>query len=69
MRLKLLTPFLFLSSVFLMSCDSDDDGGPSLQVPDTYEFTRDGQSSVFYGGQIDRLNPTSEIKEYLRKRK
>lgn len=67
MRLKLLTPFLFLSSVFLMSCDSDDDGGPSLQVPDTYEFTRDGQSSVFYGGQIDRLNQTSEIKEYLRK--
>ena len=67
MSFKLLTPCLLISCIFLISCDDDNDGGPSLQVPDTYEFTRNGQSSVFYGGQTDRLNQTAEIKAYFQK--
>jgi hypothetical protein len=66
MTLKRLTSSLLLAVVFF-SCDNDDNGKPSLQVPDTYEFTRNGQSSVFYGGQTDRLNQTSEIKAYFQK--
>ncbi|HEY8510472.1 MAG TPA: DUF4856 domain-containing protein [Cyclobacteriaceae bacterium] len=67
MNLKLLTPCLVLAGALLFSCDNDDNGTPSLQIPDTYEFTRNGQSSVFYGGQTDRLNQTSEIKAYFQK--
>lgn len=67
MPLKLLWSSIFLSVILLISCDNDNDGAPALQVPDTYEFTRNGQSSVFYGGQTDRLNQTSEMKAYFQK--
>ncbi len=55
-----------LSTLLLVSCSSDDDGnqpiidpdqgGPDLiDAPASYAFTRDGESSVSYGGQITRL--------------
>jgi hypothetical protein len=35
---------------------------PTLNVPSTYEFTRNGATSVSYGGQTDRLNQLEELK-------
>lgn len=57
----------FLASPALFFSCSESDPAPDLEVPATYEFTRNGQSSVFYGGQTDRLNQLSEIKSYLQK--
>lgn len=51
----------------ILSCNDDEDNETPLLVPDTYEFERNGQSSVFYGGQTDRLNQLSEMKTYLQK--
>ncbi len=40
--------------------------GPVLAtVPTTYEFTRDGASTVSYNGQNERLDQVAEIKSYL----
>lgn len=61
--LKYLSLAAFVLLGTLTACE--DDEKPKLNVPDTYEFERDGQSSVFYGGQTDRLNQTSELKSYL----
>src|SRR3970040_30103 len=55
-----------IAALAFVACD-DSNEPPALEVPDTYEFTRNGQSCVFYGGQTDRLNQTSEIKAYLQK--
>ncbi len=56
--------------MFISSCKKDEDeqptpSQPTLEVPDTYEFMRDGNSSVSYSGQTDRLNQLSEIKAVL----
>ncbi len=61
-----LIPFVFFLPLIFISCNSDDDSGPSVVVPETYEFSRDGQSTVFYGGQRDRQDMLGEIKSYLR---
>ncbi|MBL6449227.1 DUF4856 domain-containing protein [Fulvivirga sp. 29W222] len=63
MKLKLLYSLLFVAALF--SCDEDEDALPNVEVPATYEFTRDGQSTVSYQGQIDRLDMVAEIKSYL----
>jgi hypothetical protein len=39
---------------------------PTLTVPSTYEFTRNGSTSVSYGGQTDRLNQLEEIKDKMK---
>ena len=59
---------LFLSAILggltLTSCSSDDDvspENPKLEVPETYTFERDANSSVSYSGQTTRLQMTSEI--------
>jgi len=39
--------------------------GKLIQTPTTYEFLRNGTSSVYYGGQTDRLNMVEEIKAVL----
>lgn len=55
-----------LISLVLFSCGDDDENvGPKLEVPETYEFTRDGSSTVSYQGQVDRLNMLSEMKSYI----
>ena len=53
--------FLTLSVLALVftSC-SDDDGNavledPTVEVPQTYSFERDGTSTVSYGGQTTRI--------------
>ncbi|MEX0601034.1 MAG: DUF4856 domain-containing protein, partial [Rhodothermales bacterium] len=39
--------------------------GKLIEAPATYEFTRNGESSVSYSGQTDRLDMLEEIKAYL----
>ncbi len=39
--------------------------GKLIETPVTYEFLRDGTSSVYYGGQTDRLNMVEEMKAVL----
>lgn len=52
-------------TINLISCSDDDNDDPiSYEIPSTYEFTRDGASSVSYSGQTDRLNMLSEMKAY-----
>jgi hypothetical protein len=36
-----------------------------LEAPDTYTFMRNGESSVSYSGQTDRLNMVAEMKTYI----
>ena len=52
-------------AIFVFSCDSDDDndnqGGNTIVAPSSYEFTRDGASTVSFGGQTTRLNQAEEL--------
>ncbi|SKB63009.1 protein of unknown function [Salegentibacter holothuriorum] len=59
---------LFFSAILggltLASCTSDDDvtpDNPELEIPVTYNFERDGNSTISYSGQTTRLQMTSEI--------
>jgi hypothetical protein len=56
---------LFISALLLASC-SDDESTPKLVVPTTYQFDREGATSVVYAGQTDRINQLTEIKNYLK---
>ena len=64
---KLTWAVIISISILSLPACSDEDGEPKIGVPTTYEFTREGQSTVSYQGQTDRLNMLSEIKAYLRK--
>lgn len=64
--------FALCIAFFATGCDSsgvnDSSGGDEeevLEAPDTYTFTRNGESSVSYSGQTDRLNMVEEMKSYL----
>ncbi len=63
---KFVLPALAISLI-ISSCDildsNDDDS--SIQAPDTYEFTRNGESTVAYPGQNDRLDMVEEMKAYI----
>ncbi len=52
-------------AIFVFSCDSDDDndnqGGNTIVAPSSYEFTRNGASTVSFGGQATRLNQAEEL--------
>tara|TARA_B100001559_G_scaffold98065_1_gene82079 strand:- start:767 stop:1972 length:1206 start_codon:yes stop_codon:yes gene_type:complete len=52
-------------AIFVFSCDSDDDndnqGGNTIVAPSSYEFTRNGASTVSFGGQTTRLNQAEEL--------
>lgn len=55
-------------SLVISACDVNDsnDGEDStIDPPDTYEFTRDGESTVSYPGQTDRLKMVEEMKAYI----
>ena len=57
---------MFLSLAMLMfSCDNDDDNNdsvvPTLEIPETYEFTRNGSSTVSFSGQVTRLSQSDEL--------
>ena len=56
------------SLIAITSCDGDnDDNQPGLEVPETYTFTRDGESTVSFSGQTERLDMVSEMKTYIKK--
>lgn len=67
-QLLIMKKFLLISTAFLffIAC-SDDDVQVGIEVPTTYEFLRDGASSVSFSGQTDRLNMLSEIKTEVKK--
>lgn len=50
---------------FTASCDINDSGDSTINPPETYEFTRNGESTVAYPGQTDRLNMVAEMKAYV----
>ena len=49
----------------LVSC-SDDDTTPSIEVPDTYTFTRDEASTVSFSGQTTRIAMSHEFGSALK---
>lgn len=56
--------FMVLSAA-ITSCNQGDDT-PELDVPSTYAFTRDGQSTVNYSGQTERLDMLALMGSYLK---
>jgi hypothetical protein len=63
-----MTRFAFLSLLllFLLACEDDDDPiQPSLTIPDTYTFVRDGASTVSFSGQTTRLAMAGELVDAL----
>ena len=58
MRKVILSLAVF--SILLFSC-SDDDPVVVVDVPNTYEFTRGGLSTVSYGGQTARLEMAASL--------
>lgn len=62
---KLLFAATIISSLFLGACSSDDDQPAveaNVQVPETYNFERDGQSTVEFQGQKTRILMGAELK-------
>ena len=55
---------MYLSlAIFSFSCDSDNDNSNTntIVAPDSYEFTRNGESSVSFSGQTTRLMQAEEL--------
>ncbi|MBP9152898.1 MAG: DUF4856 domain-containing protein, partial [Flavobacteriales bacterium] len=61
-RLNYLSLLIFIS-IISSSCNKDDD---KLGVPATYEFTRNGASTVDVSGQIQRLDMLSQLGTYMK---
>lgn len=55
--------FLLIFPLFIISCNNDDDDDiiVDITVPATYEFTRNGLSTVSFSGQTTRLKQVDEI--------
>src|SRR5690606_22942360 len=69
MKLKTLSLGLISGLMVLTSCSSDDDASPDEQgyeVPATYEFSRNNETTISFSGQSDRLNMLSELSTYLK---
>ena len=49
------------STTFFMSCSNDDDNSTNVNAPETYTFTREGATSVNYGGQTTRIQMGEEF--------
>ena len=61
---NLIFKSMYLSlAIFAFSCDSDNDNNDSntIVAPDSYEFTRNGESSVSFSGQTTRLMQAEEL--------
>lgn len=63
--MKTITKLLIVPIALLFFVSCDDDTPSVLEVPATYSFERDGQSSVSYSGQTDRINHLKEIKSLM----
>lgn len=60
MSSRLITLLSLLVLTSFMACD-DDDQGPIIDVPDTYDFTREGASTVSFDGQTTRILMGEEL--------
>ncbi len=63
--MKYLSKVLFVAIFALIVVSCDDDTPTAIDVPATYSFLRDGQSSVSYSGQTERLAHLSEMKSLM----
>ena len=61
MKIKYYKLLLLALPILFISCSDDDDENNVVVAPNTYEFTRDGASTVSFSGQTDRLNMADEI--------
>lgn len=52
---------LFIFSLFVITSCNDDTANPGVSAPETYSFTRDGQSTVAFGGQTTRIQMAEEL--------
>ncbi len=54
--------------VALSSCKKDEEPpvDTGLEVPETYDFTREGSSTVSYSGQIERLDMLTILSNYMK---
>ena len=64
--MKKIALSLFVIGSILTSCSSDDDNNTegtenNVVVPATYEFTREGNSTVSFGGQTTRIQMSEEL--------
>ncbi len=57
--------WLWLSVLLGLGASACQDPTPTVPVPEQYRFERNGQSSVSYVGQTERLNMLAEIKSGL----
>ncbi|MFT5566801.1 MAG: hypothetical protein ACI81Y_001749 [Glaciecola sp.] len=70
--LKRTLTLVFIAIVSLNSCKKDDDttpepSNPQIVVPSTYEFTdADGNNTVNFNGQAQRLEMLEEIASYMK---
>lgn len=65
---NLILPIIILLPLLMISCDisdSNSDDDSTIESPETYEFSRDGESTVAYPGQSDRLDMVEEMKSYI----
>ena len=68
MLTRFFTPSLLaLSFLGMVSCSDDEEGPttPTATTPDTYTFTRDGQSTVAFSGQTQRIGMATELIDAL----
>lgn len=53
--------FAVLLSIIFISCSTDSNNDPTIDEPATYEFTRNGESTVLFTGQTTRLQMGAEL--------
>lgn len=66
MKNKLFILSILGLTIFTTSCGDDDNPGVGIEVPDTYLFTRDGESTVSFSGQTTRILMAEEIVSSLK---
>ena len=57
---------ILISALVLISCSSDDDNNgnnnnQNVDAPATYQFTRNGENTVSYSGQTQRIAMAEEL--------
>ena len=68
MRNLIYKSMLLSLAIFVFSCDSDDEDNNMVDpivAPSSYDFTRDGETSVIYSGQTTRLAQSEQLYDAL----
>lgn len=65
-RIPKFSFLIIILAILATACDVSDSNDDNLiDPPEIYEFTRNGESTVSYPGQTDRLNMVEEMKDYI----